>query len=78
MEVTSSAAEPGEMTVVLRGAEGQFFLDENDFARLRLHVPGTPPYLHEGHRFYDPRAIKACTVAIDEAAQRVREPVGIF
>ncbi|HXP64580.1 MAG TPA: hypothetical protein VN815_03820, partial [Steroidobacteraceae bacterium] len=54
MEVTSSAAEPGEMTVVLRGPEGQIYLDESDFARLRLHVPGTPPYLHEGRRFYDP------------------------
>src|ERR1700733_7265102 len=65
MEVTSSAAEPGEMTVVLRGTEGQIYLDESDFARLRLHVPATPAYLHEGHRFYDPRAIQGCTVTID-------------
>src|ERR1700761_9144107 len=70
MEVTSSAAEPGEMTVVLRGPEGQIYLDESDFARLRLHVPGTPPYLHEGRRFYDPRAVKGCAVTVDEAAQR--------
>ena len=70
MEVTSSAAEPGEMTVVLRGPEGQIYLEESDFARLRLHVPPAAPYLHEGHRFFDPRAIKGCTVSIDEAAQR--------
>jgi outer membrane usher protein len=70
MEVTSSAAEPGEMTVVLRGPEGQIYLDESDFARLRLHLPAAAPYLHEGHRFFDPRAIKGCTVSIDEAAQR--------
>jgi outer membrane usher protein len=70
MEVTSSAAEPGEMTVVLRGPEGQIYLEESDFARLRLHTPSAPPYLHEGHRFYDPRAIKGCRVTIDEAAQR--------
>jgi outer membrane usher protein len=70
MEVTTSTAEPGEMTVVLRGPEGQIYLDESDFARLRLHVPAAPPYLHEGHRFYDPRAIRGCTVSIDEAAQR--------
>src|SRR6201996_2777034 len=70
MEVTSSAAEPGEMTVVLRGPDGQIYLEESDFVRLRLHTPGTPPYLHEGHRFYDPRAIKGCRVTIDEAAQR--------
>jgi outer membrane usher protein len=71
MEVSVSGAQSGEMTVVLRGPDGQVYLDENDFARLRLHVPATPPYLHEGHRFYDPRAIKGCTVTIDEAAQRV-------
>ena len=70
MEVTSSASEAGEMTVVLRGPEGQIYLEESDFARLRLHVPPTAPYLHEGHRFFDPRAIKGCTVSIDEAAQR--------
>ena len=70
MEVTSSAAEPGEMTVVLRGPEGQIYLEESDFTRLRLHVPPAAPYLHEGHRFFDPRAIKGCTVSIDEAAQR--------
>ena len=39
MEVTSSPAEPGEMTVVLRGPEGQIYLEESDFARLRLHLP---------------------------------------
>jgi outer membrane usher protein len=70
MEVTSSPAEPGEMTVVLRGPEGQIYLEESDFARLRLHLPPAAPYLHEGHRFFDPRAIKGCTVSIDEAAQR--------
>ena len=70
MEVTSSAAEPGEMTVVLRGPEGQIYLEEGDFARLRLRLPPAAPYLHEGHRFFDPRAIKGCTVTIDEAAQR--------
>src|SRR5579862_3243580 len=64
MEVSSSAAEPGEMTVVLRGPEGQIYLDESDFARLRLRIPGASPYLHEGHRFYDPRAIKGCTVTV--------------
>jgi outer membrane usher protein len=70
MEVTLSDAEPGEMIVVLRGPEGRLYLDENDFARLRLHIPQTAPYLYEGRRFFDPRAIKGCTVTIDESAQR--------
>jgi outer membrane usher protein len=70
MEVTLSDAEPGEMIVVLRGPEGRLYLEESDFARLRLHVPQTAPYLYEGRRFFDPRAIKGCTVTIDESAQR--------
>jgi outer membrane usher protein len=70
MEVTLSDAEPGEMIVVLRGPQGLLYLEENDFARLRLHVPQTAPYLYEGRRYFDPRAIKGCTVTIDETAQR--------
>jgi outer membrane usher protein len=71
MEVTLSDGEPGEMTVVLRGPDGRLYLDASDFARLRLHVPQTAPYLFEGRRFFDPRAIKGCTLTIDESAQRV-------
>src|ERR1700733_12372233 len=70
LEVSLSNTEPGEMVVVLRGPEGQLYLEESDFTRLRLHVPPTAPYLHDGRRFYDPKAIKGCTVTIDEAAQR--------
>ncbi len=70
LEVTLSKSEPGEMVVVLRGSQGQLYLEESDFARLRLRLPPTAPYLHEGRRFFDPQAIKGCTVAIDEAAQR--------
>src|SRR6204780_5264806 len=70
LEVTLSASEPGEMVVVLRGPAGQMYLEESDFARLRLRLPPTAPYMHEGRRFFDPKAIKGCTVTIDEAAQR--------
>jgi outer membrane usher protein len=70
LEVSLSNTEPGEMVVVLRGPEGQLYLEESDFARLRLHLPPTAPHMHDGRRFYDPKAIKGCTVTIDEAAQR--------
>jgi outer membrane usher protein len=70
LEVTLSDGEPGEMLVVLRGPEGQLYLEESDFARLRLRLPPTAPLMHEGRRFFDPKAIKGCTVTIDEAAQR--------
>jgi outer membrane usher protein len=70
LEVALSDKEQGEMLVVLRGLEGQLYLEEKDFASLRLHLPQTEPTLHEGKRYFDPRAIKGCTVKIDEGAQR--------
>ena len=70
LEVTLSDAEPGEMMVVLRDAEGRLYLEEKDFARLRLHPPQTAPYMFEGRRFFEPKAIKGCSVAIDESLQR--------
>jgi outer membrane usher protein len=70
LEVTLSAKEPGEMMIVLRGREGQLYLEQNDFERLRLHLPQTAAYMHDGRRYFDPTAIKGCTVAIDETSQR--------
>ncbi|HEV7357547.1 MAG TPA: fimbria/pilus outer membrane usher protein, partial [Steroidobacteraceae bacterium] len=70
LEVTLSEAEPGEMTVVLRGAQGQLYLEQSDFQRLRLHLPPTAPYMHEGRRFFEPRAIPGCLVRIDEGSLR--------
>jgi outer membrane usher protein len=78
MEVTLSDTEPGEMIVVLRGPQGLLYLEENDFVRLRLHVPQTAPYLYEGRRYFDPRAIKGCTVTIDERAQRAVITAPVF
>ena len=70
LEVTLSDAEAGEMMVVLRDAEGRLYLEEKDFARLRLHPPQTAPHMYEGRRFFEPKAIKGCSVAIDESLQR--------
>lgn len=70
LEVSLSGAASGDMIVVLRGAEGQLYLEEGDFARLRLHLPPTVPYMHDGRRYFEPRALKGCTVTIDEGAQR--------
>jgi outer membrane usher protein len=70
LEVTLSAKEPGEMMIVLRGAENRLYLEQNDFVRLRLHVPQTGPYMYEGRRYFDVAALKGCSVAIDETLQR--------
>jgi outer membrane usher protein len=70
LEVTLSDTQPGEMMVVLRDAEGRLYLEDKDFARLRLQLPQTAPYMYEGRRFFEPKAIKGCSVAIDESLQR--------
>jgi outer membrane usher protein len=62
--------EPGEMLVVLRGPEGELYLEEDDFARLRMRAPQTAPYLYQGHRYFDPKSVPGCKVSIDESAQR--------
>jgi outer membrane usher protein len=70
LDVSLSGEGAGDMVVVLRGPQGQLYLEESDFARLRLHLPPTPPYMHEGRRYFEPRALPGCTVTIDEGAQR--------
>jgi outer membrane usher protein len=70
LEVSLSDTEPGEMIVVLRGPEGQLYLNENDFARLRLRLPKTAPFMYEGRRYFDPRAVKGSMITIDEPSQR--------
>jgi outer membrane usher protein len=70
IEVTLSGTDTGEMLVVLRGPQGELYLEEDDFQRLRLHLPKIAPLLFEGRRFFDPRAIKGCSVIVDERLQR--------
>ncbi len=82
MEVALSAdgAEPGETMIVLRGPDGVLYLDEDEFDRLRLHLPQNAAENHEGRRYYAPAALKGCTVAIDEAHQRavISAPASAF
>ncbi len=70
LEVALGASAPGEMLVVLRGPGGALYLEESDFAKLRLHAPPTAPIEHDGRRYFSPTAIRGCTVTIDEARQR--------
>ena len=65
----SSTGIPGEMMVVLRGPDGQFLMEEGDFSKLRMKPPASPPYLYEGRRYFDPRAIPGCKLDIDESLQ---------
>ena len=70
LEVTLSTAGEGDMMVALRGPGGVLYLEEDDFAKLRLHLPQAVPHEHGGHRYFAPTAIQGCTVAIDDARQR--------
>jgi outer membrane usher protein len=70
LEVTLNPEVDGEMMVVLRGDGGVLYLQDEDFAKLRLHLPPTQPTLFEGRRYYAPAAIRGSTVTIDEARQR--------
>jgi outer membrane usher protein len=70
LEVSLGADEQGEMMVALRGSGGALYLQEQDFAKLRLHLPQTPPTLFEGRRYFAPAAVRGVSVTIDEARQR--------
>jgi len=70
LEVALRPHSAGEMMIVLRGDGGQLYLQEADFARLRLKLPPTTPFVRNGHRYFPPAAIPGATVSIDEARQR--------
>jgi len=80
LEVSLHAGTPGDTLVVLRGPGGEIYLEEDDFARLRLRRPTRGALEHDGRRYYTPTAIKGCTVTIDEAQQRavITAPPGAF
>jgi outer membrane usher protein len=71
LEVTLEAGTPGETMVVLRGPGAAVYLDADDFSKLRLLLPDSPPIEHEGRRYYSPAAIRGCRIEIDEARQRL-------
>ncbi len=80
LEVSLHAGTPGDTLVVLRGPGGAIYLEEDDFARLRLRRPTGGALEHDGRRYYAPTKIKGCTVTIDEAEQRavITAPPGAF
>jgi outer membrane usher protein len=70
LEVSMSSDARGDTLVVLRDPAGVLYLEEDDFVRLRLHLPPAAAHEQEGRRYYAPTAIEGCTVAIDETRQR--------
>lgn len=60
-----------EMLVVLRNRDGVLWLEEDDFNRLRLQIPGTAPALHEGRRYLSLTGVPGMEINIDQARQRL-------
>ena len=52
--------------VALRDAGGALWLEESDFARLRLRVPQAEPHMDNGKRYFPVAAIPGARVAFDE------------
>ena len=57
--------------VVLRDQTTGLWLEQTDYARLRLNLPPVAPYRHQDKTYYPLQAIPGAQVAIDERAQRV-------
>ncbi|HLJ37362.1 MAG TPA: fimbria/pilus outer membrane usher protein [Steroidobacteraceae bacterium] len=66
--------------VALRDAGGALWLEESDFARLRLRVPQAEPHMDNGKRYFPVAAIPGARVAFDEvrSAASITAPAAAF
>lgn len=69
VEVNTQATS--EMLVVLRNRDGRLWLEEGDFTRLRLQLPGSAAALREGRRYLPLSDVPGMAVNIDQARQRL-------
>ncbi len=69
IQVNESAAS--EMVVTLRDADGSVWLEEGDFARLRLRTPDREPLIVDRIRYFRLQAIAGASVAVEETTQQV-------
>ncbi|MEY4932079.1 MAG: hypothetical protein RLZZ403_399, partial [Pseudomonadota bacterium] len=69
VEINTQATS--EMLVVLRNRDGALWMEEGDFGRLRLQLPGSVPVVHEGRRYRSLSDVPGMAVNIDQARQRL-------
>ncbi len=69
LEVSINAHSEQETLIVLRDSGNGLWLEEQDFARLRLRLPPTAPQSVDARRYYPLNAIAGLTVTIDEVTQ---------
>src|SRR5215831_14547865 len=80
LQIQINDAAANEMVVALRDAGNNIWLDEDDFARLRLRTPDRDPLIVDGVRHFRLQAVAGVSIVIDEATQRVvlTVPAGAF
>lgn len=72
LELEINEQQPGTTFIALRDAQGGIWLEESDFARLRLRLRNTPFQIFEQRRYFPLAAIDGASIEIDEAQQRAR------
>lgn len=70
-DVEINTLSTSEMLVVLRNRDGALWMEEGDFGRLRLQLPGSVPVVHEGRRYRSLSDVPGMAVNIDQARQRL-------
>jgi outer membrane usher protein len=80
LEISVNQQQTSEMLVILRDADQGYWLDENDFARLRLRLPAGPFRDIDGRRYRSLGAINGAEVKLDESRQQliVQVPASAF
>jgi outer membrane usher protein len=80
LEINVNEQDSGEMLVVLRDSDEGFWLEEGDFARLRLRTPAGELREVDGRRYRPLTSIPGARVRLDVARQQlvVQVPVAAF
>lgn len=71
MEVAVNQQANPQTLVVLRDEASGVWLEQSDFARLRLKLPKAAAYAHDGHDYFPLAAIPGLKLNIDESRQRI-------
>jgi outer membrane usher protein len=71
LEVSVNMQKPTQMIVLLKDENGQLWVQESDFAALRLRLPDGTPRLVAGQRYYPLQTVPGITLEVDDRTQSV-------
>lgn len=71
VEVSANSQNAEAMLVILRDSSGSYWLEEEDFRRLRLQVPKAQVHEQDGRRYLPLAAIAGVVAALDERRGRL-------